>query len=246
MQLEQWHFSLFWGSSSSLIACFGIGSFLSFCEIGAAQTKWVTPALPRCLSLLLQRQEACAMCPLGWGWWKQGWRCPFHCDDDWALAKCSEKLWSPHCWRYSKPTWTWLCVGDPALSRWLDEMICKGLFQPWMILWYEHASWLILAECSVTPLPSGQFLGSVWGNTPCSQGLPSQGWHLSFPFTANKLNPAIYFIVIMPSRQKFTGRFHWVAAFPFPSQADGPGSPRFTAASGPWVAKICLLTSICY
>ena len=27
-----------------------------------------------------------------------------------------------------------LCVGDPALSRWLDEMISRGLFQPAVIL----------------------------------------------------------------------------------------------------------------
>lgn len=33
-----------------------------------------------------------------------------------------------------------LCVGDPALIRWLDGMISKGLFQPQMILWCKHVS----------------------------------------------------------------------------------------------------------
>lgn len=190
----------------------------SLYEIGTAQIKWITPVLPRCLSLLLQ--EAGNLCTVSfglrlveaglevhfllWRWLSTGTSCP-------------EKLWSLHPWRYSKPTWTWQpAVGDPALSRWLDEMIFKGLFQPQRILWYEHMFWLILAACSVTLLPPGQFWAVCAGpvTNSCSQSCTYPHRADIFPFTDSRLNQSIYFMFILPSRQKFTGQFHWVTAFP--------------------------------
>lgn len=135
-------------------------------------------------------------------------------------------------------------VGDPALSRWWDEMISRCLFQPPVILWHEHTSraWLFLAMGSLIMLHPGQLLGrSLNMCLLIDLHLSLQDWQLSFHRQQAESSHSFYIYFTKQTKMHWPVLLNCCFCF-----AQLGRWSRFTAASSPWVTQTSLLICSCW